>query len=90
MVVKLRNSHGDTLEIIKPQCTSEGDAQVICTGWIDLAFTFGNCDESVECVLSAGGFLVGGPITNADARFRVAYARDPAMKLIELVEAHDG
>ena len=89
VVVKLRNSHGDTLEVIQPQSTSEGDALVISAGWSHMAFTVGNCDDSVQHVLSAGGFLVGGPITNPDAPFRVAYVRDPAMNLIELVETCD-
>ncbi|MFZ4819971.1 MAG: VOC family protein [Limisphaerales bacterium] len=90
LIVKLRNPNGDTLEIIEPVGTAGRSVEVDSAGWSHLAFTVYNCDESVRYLLGRGGVLVGGPATNPDAPFRVAYIRDPALNLIELVEALDG
>jgi len=85
-ILKLRNAVGDVLEIIEPSDSSVEATFGGAGNWSHLAFTVNNCDEVVSAVLTMGGQLVGGPVTNPDAPYRVAYVRDPAQNLIELVE----
>jgi catechol 2,3-dioxygenase-like lactoylglutathione lyase family enzyme len=85
-ILKLRNTVGDVLEIIEP---SDYSAEATFGGagnWSHIAFTVDNCDEVVSAVLTMGGQLIGGPVTNPEAPYKVAYVRDPAQNLIELVE----
>jgi catechol 2,3-dioxygenase-like lactoylglutathione lyase family enzyme len=85
-ILKLRNAVGDVLEIIEPS-DSSGEATFGGAGnWSHLAFTVDNCDQAVSDVLGMGGQLVGNSVTNPDAPYRLAYVRDPAQNLIELVE----
>jgi catechol 2,3-dioxygenase-like lactoylglutathione lyase family enzyme len=85
-ILKLRNAVGDVLEIIEPSDSSVEATFGGAGNWSHLAFTVVNCDEVVSAVLAMGGQLVGGPVTNPEAPFKVAYVRDPAQNLIELVE----
>lgn len=85
-IVKLRNAVGDVLEIIEPS-DSSGDATFGRAGnWSHLAFTVDNCDEAVRDVLAMGGQLVGGPVINPEAPYKVAYVRDPHDNLLEIVQ----
>jgi hypothetical protein len=86
-IVKLRNAVGDVLEIIEPCECSSGASFGGAGNWSHLAFTVDNCDEAVSDILAMGGESVGNPVTNPDAPFRVAYVRDPARNLLEIVEA---
>jgi catechol 2,3-dioxygenase-like lactoylglutathione lyase family enzyme len=86
-ILKLRNSAGDVLEIIEPSDRSGASTPGGAGNWSHFAFSVANCDVAVNDVLGMGGLLVGGPFTNPEAPFRVAYVRDPALNLIELVEA---
>ncbi|MSX63185.1 MAG: hypothetical protein F2763_00635 [Actinobacteria bacterium] len=86
-ILKLKNSVGDVLEIIEPSILAGELTSGGAGNWSHLAFTVLSCDEAVSDVLGMGGHLVGGPVTNPEAPFRVAYVRDPALNLIELVEA---
>ena len=86
-ILKLMNSVGDVLEIIEPSGLPGEAAAGGTEGWSHLAFSVTSCDDAVNDVLGMGGHLVGGPSTNPEAPFRVAYVRDPARNLIELVEA---
>ena len=86
-ILKLKNSVGDVLEIIEPSILADEFSSGGAGNWSHLAFTVLSCDEAVSDVLGIGGHLVGGPVTNPEAPFRVAYVRDPALNLIELVEA---
>ena len=85
-ILKLRNAVGDVFEIIEPSACSNEASWGGSGNWSHLAFTVDNCDEAVSAVLAMGGQLVGGPVTNPEAPYRVAYVRDPAQNLIELVE----
>jgi catechol 2,3-dioxygenase-like lactoylglutathione lyase family enzyme len=86
LILKLTNPSGDVLEIIEPSWSSEHQLPEMAQGWSHLAFSVSSCDEAVHHIVENGGLLVGGPTTNPDAPFRVAYVRDPAANLIELVE----
>ena len=86
-ILKLRNSVGDVLEIIEPLVLANEFISGGAGDWSHLAFAVTNCDEAVSDVLGMGGLLVGGPITNPEAPFRVAYVRDPADNLLEIVQA---
>ena len=86
-ILKLRNAVGDVLEIIEPSDSSGESILGGAGNWSHLAFTVDNCDEVVSAVLARGGQLVGGPVTNPEAPYKVAYVRDAAQNLIELVEA---
>ena len=85
-ILKLKNSVGDVLEIIEPFVLANEFIPGGAGNWSHLAFTVNSCDEAVNDVLRMGGHLVGGPITNPEAPFRVAYVRDPADNLIEIVQ----
>ena len=85
-ILKLRNAVGDVLEIIEPSDSSVEATFGGAGNWSHVAITVDNCDDAVRHVLAMGGQLVGGPVTNPDAPFKVAYVRDPAQNLIELVE----
>ena len=87
LILKLKNSAGEVLEIIEPSASSGEHSFGGAGNWSHLAFTVLSCNEAVSDVLGIGGHLVGGPVTNPEAPFRVAYVRDPALNLIELVEA---
>jgi hypothetical protein len=85
-ILKLRNQVGDILEIIEPFDPS-GEVTFGGVGsWSHLAFTVKNCDEAISSVLGMGGHLVGNAVINPEAPYKVAYIRDPAHNLIELVE----
>jgi hypothetical protein len=86
-ILKLRNAVGDVLEIIEPTDSSVEATFGGAGNWSHLAFTVDNCDEVVAAVLTMGGQLVGGPVINPEAPYKVAYVRDAAQNLIELVEA---
>lgn len=86
LILKLKNSDGEILEIIEPSASSDGHISGGAGNWSHLAFTVNSCDDAVKDVLGMGGLLVGGPITNPEAPFRVAYVRDPADNLIEIVQ----
>jgi len=85
-ILKLRNSDGDVLEIIEPNFRLGAESSGDIANWSHIAFTVSSCDDAVSDVLEMGGHLVGGPVTNPEAPFRVAYVRDPALNLIELVQ----
>jgi catechol 2,3-dioxygenase-like lactoylglutathione lyase family enzyme len=85
-ILKLRNAVGDVLEIIEPSDSSVEATFGGAGNWSHFAFTVHNCDDAVRDVLAMGGQLVGGPVINPDAPYKVAYVRDPAQNLIELVE----
>ena len=85
-ILKLKNSVGDVLEIIEPSILAGELTSGGAGNWSHLAFTVISCDEAVSEVLGMGGHLVGGPVTNPEAPFRVAYVRDPADNLIEIVQ----
>jgi len=85
-IMKLRNAVGDVLEIIEPSDPTGKGTFGGAGNWSHVAITVDNCDDAVRHVLAMGGQLVGGPVTNPDAPFKVAYVRDPAQNLIELVE----
>ena len=85
-ILKLKNSNGEVLEIIEPSASSSGHSFGGAGNWSHVAFTVISCDEAVSEVLGMGGHLVGGPVTNPEAPFRVAYVRDPADNLIEIVQ----
>ena len=85
-ILKLKNSVGDVLEIIEPFVLANEFIPGGAGNWSHLAFTVVSCDEAVSDVLGMGGHLVGGPVTNPEAPFRVAYVRDPADNLIEIVQ----
>ena len=85
-ILKLKNSVGDVLEIIEPSILAGELTSGGAGNWSHLAFTVISCDEAVNDVLGMGGHLVGGPVTNPEAPFRVAYVRDPADNLIEIVQ----
>jgi catechol 2,3-dioxygenase-like lactoylglutathione lyase family enzyme len=86
LIVKLKNDDGDVLEIIEPAgLTAAADTSTV-TSWAHIAIAVTNCDQATQRVVDMGGSQVGGPITNPDSPYRVAYVRDPAGNLIELVE----
>ena len=85
-ILKLKNSVGDVLEIIEPSILAGELTSGGAGNWSHVAFTVISCDEAVSEVLGMGGHLVGGPVTNPEAPFRVAYVRDPADNLIEIVQ----
>ena len=86
LIVKLKNDDGDVLEIIEPQGLLEAIDFSTVTSWAHIAITVTNCDQATQDVVELGGSQVGGPITNPDSPYRVAYVRDPAGNLVELVE----
>ena len=87
VILKLSNARGQVLEIIEPVLPEGGENSKLLFGWSHLAFTVNDCEASVNAVRSKGGILVGGPEVNPQEPFKVAYVRDPAGNLIELVEA---
>ena len=86
-ILKVGNDTGDVLEIIEPTGLSEATDTNSVTNWAHIAVTVANCDQAATWAASVGGGShVGGPVTNPDAPYRVAYVRDPAGNLIEIVE----
>lgn len=86
VIVKLKNGDGDVLEIIEPKGLIAAGEFSMVTSWAHIAIAVTNCDQATQRVIEMGGSQVGGPITNPDSPYRVAYVRDPAGNLIELVE----
>jgi len=86
-ILKLRNAVGDVLEIIEPTDSSVEATFGGAGNWSHIAFTVDNCDEVVRAVLAMGGQLVGGPVINPEAPYKVAYVRDPHDNLLEIVQA---
>lgn len=86
VIVKLKNDDGDVLEIIEPKGLIAAEEFSMVTSWAHIALTVTNCDQETQRVIDMGGSKVGGPVTNPDAPYRVAYVRDPAGNLLELVE----
>jgi catechol 2,3-dioxygenase-like lactoylglutathione lyase family enzyme len=86
VIVKLKNDDGVVLEIIEPKGLIAAEEFSTVTSWAHIAITVTNCDQATQHVVEMGGSEVGGPITNPDSPYRVAYVRDPAGNLIELVE----
>ena len=78
---------GDVLEIIEPLDPSGSVTFGGAENWSHLAFSVNNCDQAVKDVLAMGGQLVGGPVTNPEAPYKVAYVRDPHYNLLEIVQA---
>jgi len=85
-ILKLRNAVGDVLEIIEPSDSSDEATFGRLGNWSHLAFTVNNCEEAVRDVLAMGGRLVGGPVINPEAPYKVAYVRDPQDNLLEIVQ----
>lgn len=85
-ILKLRNAVGDILEIIEPFDPSGEGTFGGAGNWSHLAFTVNNCEEAVKDVLAMGGHLVGGPVTNPESPYKVAYVRDPQDNLLEIVQ----
>jgi catechol 2,3-dioxygenase-like lactoylglutathione lyase family enzyme len=86
-ILKLRNEVGDVLEIIEPLDPSGLVTFGGAGNWSHLAFSVNDCDQAVKDVLAMGGQLVGGPVTNPEAPYKVAYVRDPHYNLLEIVQA---
>jgi len=86
VIVKLKNDDGDVLEIIEPKGLIAAEEFSMVTSWAHIAITVTNCDQATQRVIEMGGSEVGGPVTNPDSPYRVAYVRDPAGNLLELVE----
>ncbi len=86
LIVKLKNDDGDVLEIIEPSGLAAVEDTSTVTSWAHIAIAVTNCDQATQRVVDMGGSQVGGPITNPDSPYRVAYVRDPAGNLVELVE----
>jgi hypothetical protein len=86
VIVKLMNEDGDILEIIEPQGLVAASDFSMVTSWAHIAIAVTNCESAVRHVIELGGSQVGGPVTNPDSPYAVAYVRDPAGNLIELVE----
>jgi len=86
VIFKLKNDDGDVLEIIEPKGLIAAEEFSMVTSWAHIAITVTNCDQATQRVIEMGGSEVGGPVTNPDSPYRVAYVRDPAGNLLELVE----
>jgi catechol 2,3-dioxygenase-like lactoylglutathione lyase family enzyme len=86
VIVKLRNEDGDILEIIEPQGLVAASDFSMVTSWAHIAIAVTNCDLAAREAVGMGGTEVGGPVINPDSPYKVAYVRDPAGNLIELVQ----
>jgi len=86
LIVKLKNDDGDVLEIIEPTGLTAAKDTSTASSWGHIAIAVINCDQAIQRVVEMGGIQVGGPVTNPDSPYRVAYVRDPAGNLMELVE----
>jgi len=87
LIIKLKNYDGHVLEIIEPEGLSAANDFSTVTSWAHIAIAVTNCDQATQRVVEMGGSQVGGPISNPDSPYRVAYVRDPSGNLIELVES---
>ena len=87
LILKLKNANGDVLEIIEPTPTSATSASVAVENWSHIAFTVAHCDNAVHELVLRGARLVGEAVSNPGAPYRVAYLRDPAGNLVEIVQS---
>jgi catechol 2,3-dioxygenase-like lactoylglutathione lyase family enzyme len=81
-VEKLSNDLGFVVEIV-----TIGDAHFLLNRcWSHFALTVVSLERTLAHTDTYGGEVVGGPIRSPDGPFVVAYIRDPAGNLVELVE----
>lgn len=84
-IVKLSSSDGSVLELLRPEYSSDAGGSA-SPSWNHVAFTVDDCLAMVNRLAKEGGIQVGGPVTDPEAPFRVAYLRDPWGNLLEIVE----
>lgn len=95
--VKLNNSCGSIIELLKYHAPSIENSSVTCEvqasdrpGHSHLAFTVDDLDAKCENILRYGGNTIGLPQRSPDGYVRVLYCHDPEGNLLELVEERAG
>lgn len=85
-IVKLSSTDGSILELLRPDYSFDIPRSAgPC--WNHVAFTVDDCLVMLNRLVREGGIEVGGPVTDPEAPFRIAYLRDPWGNLLEIVEA---